>query len=140
MIENRYVLSELVPPSILDMDTGDTYPIEDEGIFETICEKWNEFNHEIKAQSTVIEGYQERNERLFNKTQELEERINRQAETIGKQQEQIDNYIDIKAKIEGKIAEYNTKSEEYELSACGCGARKNSYKKQALEELKEELF
>ena len=52
----------------------------------------------------------------------------------------IDNYIDIKAKLNAKITEYETKSEEYELSACGCGSKHNWIKKTALEEFKEEVF
>lgn len=74
------------------------------------------------------------------KIKELQERNNRQAELLEKQQEQIDNYIDIKAKLDGKIREYETKSEEYELSACGCGSKHNWIKKTALEEFKEEVF
>ena len=70
----------------------------------------------------------------------LQERNNRQKETLTKQQEQIDNYIDIKAKLNAKIKEYETKSEEYELRACICGARKYAFKMQALAEFKEEVF
>ena len=70
----------------------------------------------------------------------LQERNNRQKETLTKQQKQIDNYIDIKAKLNAKIKEYETKSEEYELGACICGARKYAFKMQALAEFKEELF
>ena len=70
----------------------------------------------------------------------LQERNNRQKETIEKQQNIIDNYIDIKAKLDGKIKEYETKSEEYELGACICGARKYAFKMQALAEFKEEVF
>lgn len=70
----------------------------------------------------------------------LQERNNRQKETIEKQQNIIDNYIDIKAKLDGKIKEYETKSEEYELGACICGARKYVFKMQALAEFKEEVF
>ena len=74
------------------------------------------------------------NEEAYQKQiKELRERNDRQKETIEKQQEQIDNYIDIKAKLEGKIKEYETKSEEYELSACGCGSKHNWIKKTALE-------
>lgn len=74
------------------------------------------------------------------KIKELQERNNRQCELLEKQQEQIDNYIDIKAKLDGKIAEYTTKSEEYELGACACGSRKYAYKTDALIEFKEEVF
>ena len=108
--------------------------------FDEIVNKLNEQDNEIQAQVNVIKGYQERNEKLFKETQELQKRIDRQAELLQKQGEKIDNFIDIKAKLDGKIQEYTTKSEEYELSACSCGARINAYKKQALEELKEELF
>lgn len=74
------------------------------------------------------------------KIKELEERINRQAGLLEKQQEQIDNYIDIKAKLNGKIIEYQTKSEEYESCACSCGSKHNYLKKLALEEFKEEIY
>jgi len=74
------------------------------------------------------------------KIKELEERINRQAGLLEKQQEQIDNYIDIKAKLNGKITEYQTKSEEYESCACSCGSKHNYLKKLSLEEFKEEIF
>ena len=78
-----------------------------------------------------------RKDRTIN---ELQERNNKQRETIEKQQEQIDNYIDIKAKLNAKITEYETKAEEYHLSACGCGSKHNWIKKTTLEEFKEELF
>ena len=76
----------------------------------------------------------------INQLNELQERNNNQKETIEKQQKQIDNYINIKAKLDAKIKEYETKSEEYELSACGCGSKHNWIKKTALEKFKEELF
>ncbi|WP_296852565.1 hypothetical protein [uncultured Methanobrevibacter sp.] len=76
----------------------------------------------------------------INQLNKLQERNNRQKETIEKQQNIIDNYIDIKAKLDGKIKEYETKSEEYELGACICGARKYAFKMQALAEFKEEVF
>ena len=50
------------------------------------------------------------------KIQNLQERNNRQCELLEKQQEQIDNYIDIKAKLDGKIAEYTTKSDFFTKS------------------------
>ena len=89
--------------------------------FDEIVNKLNEQDNEIQAQVNVIKGYQERNEKLFKETQELQKRIDRQAELLQKQGEKIDNFIDIKAKLDGKIQEYTTKSEEYELSACSCG-------------------
>lgn len=76
----------------------------------------------------------------INQANELQKRNNNQKDIITKQQEQIDNYINIKAKLDSKIKEYETKSEEYELSACGCGSKHNWIKKTALEEFKEETF
>ncbi len=76
----------------------------------------------------------------INQANELQKRNNRQKETIEKQQEIIDNYIDIKAKLNAKIKEYETKSEEYELSACGCGSKHNRIKKTALEEFRDEIY
>ena len=38
----RYVISDLFLVSILDTETGDTYPLQDEGIFETVCDLMNE--------------------------------------------------------------------------------------------------
>lgn len=120
MTEERYSLDmELVPYSIVDLYTGDTYPIDDEGIFETVVNLLNK-SHQSKK--------------------ELEERINRQANTIAEKCAVIDNYIDVKAKLAGKIEEYSTKSEEYELGACACGSRKYAYKRDALEEFKEEVY
>ena len=48
MTGKRYVISELCPVSILDMDTGDTYPIKDEGIFETVCDLLNKQSDKIE--------------------------------------------------------------------------------------------
>ncbi|WP_296882179.1 hypothetical protein [uncultured Methanobrevibacter sp.] len=87
----------------------------------------------------IKELHQEINSLKFENAN-LQERNNRQKDTITKQQEQIDNYIDIKAKLNAKLMEYETKAEEYELSACGCGSKHNWIKKTALEEFKEELF
>ena len=78
--------------------------------------------------------------RLHEENQKLNERNNRQKETIIKQQEEIDSYIDVKAKLNAKIAEFETKAGEYEVGACACGARYNSIKKTALEEFKEEIY
>ena len=134
MAEERYVLDmELVPHSIVDLYTGDTYPISDEGILETAVSLLNGLNGEIQSKLIVIKGYQERLDRL-------QERNNRQANTIAEQGQIIDNYIDIKSKLDGKIQEYATKSEEYELEACPCHARITAHKKDALEEFKEEVY
>lgn len=80
------------------------------------------------------------NDQMVEIANDLHERNTRQAETIKRQQEQIDNFINVKAKLDGKISEYATKSEEYEEYACHCGAKHNAIKKEALIELKEELF
>lgn len=93
----------------------------------------NYLNNHIKALHQDIKD-------LKFENNNLQERNNRQKETIEKQQKIIGNYIDIKAKLEGKIKEYETKSEEYELSACGCGSKHNWIKKTALEEFRDEIY
>lgn len=94
------------------------------------------YAHSARQAEIIIETLNNKEDKI----KELEERINRQAELLEKQQEQINNYIDIKAKLNGKITEYETKSEEYEICACGCGSKHNWIKKTALEEFKEEIF
>ena len=44
----RYVLSDIVPESVVDVDTGASYPLCDEGIFETLCGLLNKLNHDLK--------------------------------------------------------------------------------------------
>ena len=50
----RYVISELPPKSILDQNTGDTIPLEDEGVFETICELLNRQNIIMESRNKTI--------------------------------------------------------------------------------------
>ena len=50
----RYVISELPPKSILDQNTGDTIPIEDEGVFETICDLLNRQNIIMESRNETI--------------------------------------------------------------------------------------
>ena len=50
----RYVISELPPKSILDQNTGDTIPIEDEGVFETICYLLNRQNIIMESRNETI--------------------------------------------------------------------------------------
>lgn len=55
---DRYVISDLFPIAIMDMDTGDDYPLADEGIFETVCELLNKLNtekEELKLENKRIE-------------------------------------------------------------------------------------
>ena len=52
----RYCLdTETVPYAIVDRDTGDDYPIEDEGIFETITGLLNEQDKKIKKLEQKVE-------------------------------------------------------------------------------------
>ena len=71
---------------------------------------------------------------------DLQERNDRQAQTITEQQERIDEYIDVKSKINAKITEYNTKSEEYQECACGCMSKQYYYFASALQALKDEVY
>ena len=49
MTEKEYALDmEIVPYSIVNLNTGDSYPIEDEGIFETVVDLLNEKSETIK--------------------------------------------------------------------------------------------
>ena len=49
MMYERYVLSEVHPISVLDMDTGDSYPINDGiGFAEDMCKLLNNSNNNIQ--------------------------------------------------------------------------------------------
>ena len=50
----RYVISELPPKSILDQNNGDTIPLEDEGVFETICDLLNRQNILLEVRNETI--------------------------------------------------------------------------------------
>ena len=50
----RYVISELPPKSILDQNNGNTIPIEDEGVFETICDLLNRQNIIMESRNETI--------------------------------------------------------------------------------------
>lgn len=50
---DRYVISDMFPRSILDMDTGDSWPLADEGIFETVCELLNKIDSENSQDITM---------------------------------------------------------------------------------------
>ena len=86
----------------------------------------NQQESTIKRSEMVIVGYQDR--------------IDRQSELIKEQQEQIDEYIDIKSKIDAKIAEYNSKSKEYSNINQVCASKHNGFKRDALIEFKKEVF
>lgn len=103
-------------------------------------ETYGTFQFGDKYDKKSMDEFIEKVNHIIKENEELKERNNRQKETITKQQEQIDNYIDIKAKLNAKIKEYETKSEEYELGACICGARKYAFKMQALAEFKEGIY
>ena len=50
----RYVISELPPKSILDQNNGNTIPLEDEGVFETICDLLNRQNILLEVRNETI--------------------------------------------------------------------------------------
>lgn len=54
IVYERYVISSLPPAAIVDMDTGDDYPLIDEGIFETVCGLLNELDKENKFYSRIL--------------------------------------------------------------------------------------
>lgn len=48
MMYDRYVISELFPLSVLDIDTGDSYPVEDGiGFVEDMCDLLNQKEKKI---------------------------------------------------------------------------------------------
>lgn len=108
---------------IVNETTRKVYNPKDENDMKKLCYDMNDLVRDLEFENT-----------------NLQERNNNQKQTIEKQQDMIDNYIDIKAKLNAKITEYETKAEEYELSACSCGSKHNWIKKTALEEFKEEVF
>lgn len=58
-VYERYVISSLPPAAIVDMDTGDDYPLIDEGIFETVCGLLNELDKENKFYSKIVADNEE---------------------------------------------------------------------------------
>lgn len=54
------------------------------GVSEIFCDKLNELNNEVTAQKIVIEGYQERNEKLFNENKQLKQRVQQLENNIEK--------------------------------------------------------
>ena len=78
---DRYVISEGFPVSVLDQDTGDSYPIADGvGFVEEMCKLLNEFNEEklknecrLKRKSRKITDLANFNVELMEKNKELKE-------------------------------------------------------------------
>lgn len=87
---NRYVLSELVPVSILDMDTGDTYPIGDEGIFETVCELLNKQDELINELNEDILKEKDKYSQLFDKYWDYKKKLNKITDTIYRYSNNLD--------------------------------------------------
>ena len=73
-MDKRFLIT--VAGEYLDTETDKWLTIEE--VFDLM----NNQDNEIQAQVIVIKGYQERNEKLFKKTQELQERNDRQAEQL----------------------------------------------------------
>ena len=71
----RYVMSDLYPPSILDQYNGDTYPINDEGIFETVCELLNEQYSKLEVLGGLVKIQEEEIDKLKIGNQELKGKI-----------------------------------------------------------------
>ena len=65
---DRYVISDMFPISILDMDTGDSWPLADEGIFETVCEllnKQDSENYQLKQAYADAKADVEKKEQIL---------------------------------------------------------------------------
>ena len=62
---DRYVISELFPVSVLDQDTGDSYPIADGiGFVEEMCRLLNKFNEENADLKEENKEFKAENEQL----------------------------------------------------------------------------
>ena len=65
---DRYVISDMFPIGILDMDTGDRWPLADEGIFETVCEllnKQDSENYQLKQAYADAKADVEKKEQIL---------------------------------------------------------------------------
>ena len=65
---DRYVISDMFPISILDMNTGDSWPLADEGIFETVCEllnKQDSENYQLKQAYADAKADVEKKEQIL---------------------------------------------------------------------------
>lgn len=71
---------------------------------------------------------------------EYQNRIDRQSDLIKNQQEEIDEYINIKSKLDAKIAEYDSKSKEYGNRGQFCARKNYGFKRDALKDFKKEIF
>lgn len=52
-----YLDTEIKPYAIVDADNGDDYPIEDEGIFETVVKKLNELNDKNENLKSILRNF-----------------------------------------------------------------------------------
>ena len=64
-----------------DIKTGEWYYTKDSENAKKICDLLNELNNEVKSQSLVIKGYQERTEKVFNENEQLKGLIKKTLET-----------------------------------------------------------
>ena len=117
---------EGIPPIMVDMMTIEDGSESDYMDRSGVLNFLNQQEITIKRIEMVIVGYQDR--------------IDRQSELIKEQQEQIDEYIDIKAKLDAKIAEYDSKSKEYDDISQYCASKHNGFKRDALKDFKKEIF
>ena len=94
---DRYVISDMFPIGILDMDTGDSWPLADEGIFETVCEllnKLNSENFELKQEQEVLHKTTLSDCVKYGKTLKREyENLKKEYEELEKENEMLENKL-----------------------------------------------
>ncbi len=74
---------------------------------------------------------------LENKVIDLEQRVERQKETIIKLQNRVDNYIDFESLIKAKIVYHENKIKKYDELNDMCRSKENIYKLSVFEDLLE---
>jgi len=79
------------------------------GVSEIFCDKLNELNNEVTAQKIVIEGYQERNEKLFNGNNQLKQFFN-------KCEDEMQYYRSKSASLEEGYLAYQNENEQLKQS------------------------
>ena len=89
-------------------------------------------NYFCRVINNMVDDYN-RLEREYNN---LQDRNSRQSDTIRELQDKVDDFVDVKARIAGKIGFLECKEKELDY----CGSKYATLKKECLEELFRELY
>ena len=107
----RYVISELPPKSILDQNTGDTIPLNDEGVFETICELLNRQNIIMESRNETIKFHVDEYNKLKQTIQEVTELLEEEVDLFSDKatEHDINAYVELN-ELDNKDAFYMAKA------------------------------